>query len=174
MHRRTPAQTYRSIAAKWFPFLCDTCSIVHCKTFPKGMAVWFGWMPGSCFHDISSCSRLDHAFGCHFSGEVFNSNQISHQRLLLQQEKGTFDNFGLLDLLTRLQRGTTGRMVEIRPRGNKCNMLSSMGIISSKRSGVLWCCNFYCLLFAPGRDHLLLLQDPSSFQTDCCQHFPFG
>ena len=81
------------------------------------MADWFGWMSGSCFYDIFTCSRLDHPFGCHFSGEVFNYNQISHQRFLFQQEKGTFDNFGLLDLLTHLQRGTTGRMVEIRLEG---------------------------------------------------------
>ena len=54
---------YPQYRGEWFPFLCHTCSIVHCKTFPKEMAVWFGWMPGSCFHDISTCSRLDHLFG---------------------------------------------------------------------------------------------------------------
>ena len=80
----------------------------------------------------------------------------------------------ILGLLTRLQRATIGRMVEIRPGRNKCYMLGEMGFISSKRSGILWSCNFHLLLFAPGRDHLLLLQDPSSFQADCGQHFPQG
>ena len=44
------------------------------------MAVWFGWMSGSCFHDISSRSRIHHPLGCHISRKVLDHYKISFQR----------------------------------------------------------------------------------------------
>ena len=81
------------------------------------MAIWHGWMSGSCLLDISTCTGLDHSLDRYFHGEVFNYHQISLKRFLFQLEKCAVHNLGLLDLLAYLQRGTFARMVEIWPWG---------------------------------------------------------
>ena len=127
IHRRISAPTYLILSIAVTDFLSSAIpvlDIVHCKIFPKEMAVWFGWMSGSCFHDISIRCRIHHSFSYHFSGKVLDYHKISFQRFLFQQRESTFDYLGLLDFLTRLQCATISGMVELRAGRNKCNMLS--------------------------------------------------
>ena len=138
--------------------LCNTCSIFHCKIFPKEWPFGLAGCQAHVFMIFLFALIYIIHLGTISVGKYLTIKRSLTKHFYFKKEKSTFEYLRFFDLLTLVQRDTTGRMVELRPGRNNC-------YVQAISHTLVWSYNFYLLLFLL-RDQFLLLQDPSSCQTD--------